>query len=145
MDRSWDPCGWIGEKLEEAEGEGDPMGRPAVSTHLDSWDLLDTEPQTRQHTPADMRYPNTYAAEDCLLWPQWEKMHLTLKRIEARGNGKAWCGSWRVRVSSWRWDWGVGGGSMEWGAVRVGQRAEQEWYNVGSGCGGSPKGARDCS
>jgi hypothetical protein len=35
MDWSWDPCGWIKEKLEEAEEEGNPIGRPAVSTNLD--------------------------------------------------------------------------------------------------------------
>ena len=41
---AWDFCGRIGEKLEEAEEEGGPMGRPAVSTDLDSQDLSDTEP-----------------------------------------------------------------------------------------------------
>ena len=30
-----DPCGWIREKLEEAEEEGDPVGGPAVSINLD--------------------------------------------------------------------------------------------------------------
>jgi hypothetical protein len=52
-----DPCGWIREKLEEAEEEGDPIGRPAVSINLDLWDLSDTGPPNRQHTPADMRPP----------------------------------------------------------------------------------------
>jgi hypothetical protein len=52
-----DPCGWIREKLENAEEEGNPIGRPAVSTNMDPWDCSDTEPQTRQHTPADMRSP----------------------------------------------------------------------------------------
>ena len=28
-------CGWIREKLEEAEEEGEPVERPAVSTNLD--------------------------------------------------------------------------------------------------------------
>ena len=45
------------EKLEEAEEEGDPIGRPVVSTNLDSHDLSDTEPPPRQHTPVDMRPP----------------------------------------------------------------------------------------
>ena len=31
------------------------MGRPGVSTDLDPQDLSDTEPPTKQHTPADMR------------------------------------------------------------------------------------------
>jgi hypothetical protein len=52
-----DPCGCVREKLEEAEEESDPIGRPAVSTNLDPWDLSDTELPTRQHTPADMRPP----------------------------------------------------------------------------------------
>jgi hypothetical protein len=30
-----DPCGRIREKLEEAEEEGNPIGRPAVSNNLD--------------------------------------------------------------------------------------------------------------
>ena len=42
-----DSCGWIREKLEEAEMEGNPVDGPAVSTHLDSGDLLDTGPPTR--------------------------------------------------------------------------------------------------
>jgi hypothetical protein len=43
-----DPRGWIREKLEETEEEGDPIGRPAVvSTNLDSWDLSDTKSPTR--------------------------------------------------------------------------------------------------
>jgi len=50
-----DPCGWIRGKPEEAEEEGDPIGKPAVSTNQDPWYLSDTEPPTRQHTPADMR------------------------------------------------------------------------------------------
>ena len=43
-----DPCGWIREKLEEAEKEGDPVGGPAVSINLDLGDLSDTGPPTRQ-------------------------------------------------------------------------------------------------
>jgi hypothetical protein len=30
-----DPCGWIKEKLEEAEKEGDRIEKSAVSTNLD--------------------------------------------------------------------------------------------------------------
>ena len=52
-----DPCDWIREKLEEAEDDGAPIGRTAVSTSLDPMDLSGTEPTTRQHTLADMRLP----------------------------------------------------------------------------------------
>ena len=49
------PCGWIKERLEEAEEEGDPIGRPAVSNDLDPQYLSDTETPPRQHIPPDMR------------------------------------------------------------------------------------------
>jgi hypothetical protein len=35
------------ESLEEVVEEGDPIGRPAVSSYLDPWELSDTEPPTR--------------------------------------------------------------------------------------------------
>ena len=52
-----DPCVWIRELLQEAEEEGDPIGRPTISTNLEPWDLSDTEQPTRQHMPVDMRSP----------------------------------------------------------------------------------------
>ena len=51
-----DHCGWIRDKL-EAEEEGNPVERSAVSINLDSWDLSDTGTPTRQHIPADMKPP----------------------------------------------------------------------------------------
>jgi hypothetical protein len=51
-----DPCGCIGENLEEAE-EGNPIRRPTVLTNLDPWDLSETGPPTRQHTPSEIRPP----------------------------------------------------------------------------------------
>jgi hypothetical protein len=51
----------LGKNLKEAEVEGDPIGRPAVSTNLDPRDLSDTEPPTRQYTPADMRSQHIYS------------------------------------------------------------------------------------
>jgi hypothetical protein len=38
------------EGLKEAEGESDPIGRPAFSTTLDPWELLEMEPLTSQNT-----------------------------------------------------------------------------------------------
>ena len=58
-----DACGWIREKLEEGEEEGDPVLEPAVSFKLDPPNLSDTGSPTRQNTPADMR-PLTYIAEE---------------------------------------------------------------------------------
>jgi hypothetical protein len=31
---------------------------------------------------------DTYTAEDCLVWPQWEKMGLTLEILEALRSGE---------------------------------------------------------
>ena len=58
-----DQCGWISEKLIEAEQEGNPVGRPAVSTNLNPKDPSKTGPPTRQHTPDDMR-PTTHIQQD---------------------------------------------------------------------------------
>jgi hypothetical protein len=54
-----DTCGWIREKLVEAEEKGDPVRGPAVSINLEPRDLSDTGPPTRQYTLADMR-PQTH-------------------------------------------------------------------------------------
>ena len=43
--------------------------------------------------------------EDCLVLVQSEKIHLTLKRLEAPGIGASG-GVRRVGTSSWRWGWG---------------------------------------
>jgi hypothetical protein len=57
MDRNCWLYDWIKKKIGEAEEENNPVGGPAVSTNLDPQDLSDTGPPTRQHTPADMRFP----------------------------------------------------------------------------------------
>jgi hypothetical protein len=49
-----DSCGWNREKLEVGV-ESNPKGKPAI--FLVPRDLSDTEPPTRQHTPADIRSP----------------------------------------------------------------------------------------
>jgi hypothetical protein len=41
---------------------GDPVGGPTVSTNLYLWDLSDSGPPTKQHTPSDMR-PPTHTAK----------------------------------------------------------------------------------
>jgi hypothetical protein len=110
-----DPCGWIREKIEEAEEEGDPVGRPAVSTNLDLQDLSDTGIPTRQYTPTDMNPPiHTNIAEDCRVWTQSEKIHLTFKRLEAPWSGEFWWGGdGNILVETW-----VGEGDMECGSFR---------------------------
>jgi hypothetical protein len=44
-----DPCGLIRESLEEAEEEGKPIGRPAVSTTLDPRGTLTGPPTSLIH------------------------------------------------------------------------------------------------
>jgi hypothetical protein len=48
-------------KGEEAEEEGNRIGRPAVSMNWDPQNLSDIEPPTRQHTRAGPRPPETYS------------------------------------------------------------------------------------
>ena len=77
------------EKLEEAEEDGSPMGNPTVSTDLETQDLSDMElPPIRYHTAAEAS--DTCIIKDCLIWPKYEKMHLTLKSLEAPGSGEVW-------------------------------------------------------
>jgi hypothetical protein len=88
-----DPYGCIRGRIEEDKGEGDPIGRPAVLTISDPKVLPETGPATRQHTWATCRPLGTFIAEDCLVWPQWEKMHLVLMEDEApsqRKGGEEW-------------------------------------------------------
>jgi hypothetical protein len=77
-------------RIEEAEGKGYPIGRSEVSTNLDPRELPETEPPMRQHTRAGLRATGTYVAEDCLVWLQWEKVHLILKRLETPGKREVW-------------------------------------------------------
>jgi hypothetical protein len=113
-----DPCCWIRAKLEEAEKEGNPVGRSLVSINLDTQDLSDTGPQTRQHRPDAMSPPNTYTAEDCQVWIQSEKIHLSLKRMEAPWSGEVWWG----RDGGW-----AGGRNGMWNSQRVDQEGNKIW------------------
>jgi hypothetical protein len=61
---------------------------------LDPWHLLDTKSPNRQHTPTDMSSP-IYTRRLLGVCVQSEKMHLTLKRLEAPGSGEVWLdGGW---------------------------------------------------
>ena len=64
--------------LKEAEDKGDSVGGPAVLINLDLGYLSNTGPPNRQHTPADMRPPNTHTVEDFQVYVHSEMMHLTL-------------------------------------------------------------------
>ena len=61
-----DPYGGIKGKTEGIEREGYLIGRPPVSTNLDSWELPETEPQTRQRTRAGSRSLTHIQQRGCL-------------------------------------------------------------------------------
>ena len=50
-----DHHGKVRGRIEGTEGDGNPKGRPAVSTNLDSWERRETEPSTKEHTRAGRR------------------------------------------------------------------------------------------
>ena len=76
-----DAYGWVRERMEEIEEEGNPEGGPAVSINLDPRDHSDIGPKTTTW----YEIPNTHTAEDCWVWVQSEMMHLTLKRLKTQG------------------------------------------------------------
>jgi hypothetical protein len=78
------------ERLEEAKEEGDPVGRPAVSTNLDSRHLSETGPPNKQHTLADMRPPTHKQQKTAGSELKSEKMYLTPKRLGAPGVREIW-------------------------------------------------------
>lgn len=84
--------------------EGVLRGRPAISTKLYPHDLsVNYQPFSIYFL---IRGPHTYCAEEFQVWPQWEKMHLFLDRLETPGNVEFWwgCGGYGgMGSSSWRW------------------------------------------
>jgi hypothetical protein len=51
-------------KLKAAEEKGNPGGASAVSINLYSRDLSNFGSPNKQHTPADLKPPNTHTVED---------------------------------------------------------------------------------
>ena len=45
-----DPCGRVRGRIEGAEGDGNSIGRPTISTNTDPWELPETKPPTKEHT-----------------------------------------------------------------------------------------------
>ena len=68
-----DSYGRLRGRSEGAETVGNPIGRPLVSTNLEPWELPETKPPTKVHTWAGPK-PPTHITEDCIVWPQWERM-----------------------------------------------------------------------
>ena len=68
----------------------DPVGRPEVSSNLGPLRSFRHRGTNQAAYRSWSEAPNTYTVEDCLVWPQWKKMHLTLERLEAPRSGEAW-------------------------------------------------------
>jgi hypothetical protein len=111
------PCDWIIGMFEEVEEEDDPVGGAAVSINLVPWDLSDTGLTDQAAYISWYEDPNTYTAEDCWVWVQSEKMHLTLKRLQAPGILEVlwgWSGVETVgRVEVWDMEQSKGGPGVE--------------------------------
>jgi hypothetical protein len=73
------PCGRVRARTENTEGDGNPTGRPTVSTNRNLWAIPESKPPTKEHAWATS-WPtcSTYVVEDCLVWPQWQTMHIIL-------------------------------------------------------------------
>ena len=119
----WGHFGWIRKRLEETEEEGNPIGRPAVSTNLDPWDLSDTEPPTRQHTLADMRSQHMYSRGLPALASVREDTPKPLDTWGPRESGGLLGYSWQ------------GGDILFYrrrrNVMRNNQRLDPEWYKTG--------------
>jgi hypothetical protein len=50
------------------QGDGNSTGRPTESTNLDTSELSETEPPTKEHTWAEPRPPTTYVADLSLVF-----------------------------------------------------------------------------
>jgi hypothetical protein len=93
--------------LEEAEEEGDPIGRPAVSTNLGPQYLSNTGPLTRQHIPADMRLPQHIYSRG-LLGLDSVRKDAPNPQENLRPQGvERYDGVVGVGTPSWRWGKGV--------------------------------------
>ena len=99
MDRRHGPLWLNWEKLEEAKGKWGPIGKPAVSPHLDPWDHSDTEPLTWQHTPDNMRPPTRI--QQRTTWPGLsERVYSSLLRdLSSQGVSRSGKGGHGGKVS----------------------------------------------
>jgi hypothetical protein len=50
LDGTWHSYGRVWKRIEGPEGDRNSTGKPTESTNLDTWELSETEPQTKEHT-----------------------------------------------------------------------------------------------
>ena len=73
-----DLCGRLRGKTEGAEEDFNPIGRTTVSTNPDPAELPRGYVTNQSIHGLVHGSPYTYIAEDCIVWPQWERMCLIL-------------------------------------------------------------------
>jgi hypothetical protein len=79
------PNGRVRGRTEGVEGKCNPIGRTKVSIN---WTLQSSQELNHQPKSGSMAF-TIYAAEDCLIWHQWEGRPLVLWRLVAPLNGDA--------------------------------------------------------
>jgi hypothetical protein len=74
-------------RTEGAKRDGNPTGRPTVSTNSDLWKFPETKPPTREYTRAGMfsEACRTYVAKDCLVWLEYKVVGLGWGKHPFRG------------------------------------------------------------
>ena len=73
-----DPYGRVRRRIEGTEGDGSPIGRTTVSTNPDPLGAPREQVTKQKAYMGWFVAPSTYVTEDCLIWPQWERMCLIL-------------------------------------------------------------------
>jgi hypothetical protein len=69
------PYGRVREKIEGAEGDRNPIGRTIASTN---WTPQSTQRLSCQPRSIYGLVCGTHVVEDCLVWSQWEMIHIIL-------------------------------------------------------------------
>jgi hypothetical protein len=100
-----DPYGRVRGRIEGAEGDGNPIGRPRVSTNLDPWSS-----QRQSHQPkniqAGLRLPSTYVTET-LSGLSGRELDLSCRDVIPHNQSKFWRGGTLSEAK------GMGGGDQE--------------------------------
>jgi hypothetical protein len=69
----------VGGRIEGTEGDRNSTGRPRESTNQD--------PQEHSKIKSILGWTEGTSTWGCLVWLQWERMHLTLQRLDVPGRG----------------------------------------------------------
>jgi hypothetical protein len=89
MDWSQGPLKWNWGKAGRNWGGGWPHGKTSSINWPGSLRSFRHWTTNQAAYTSGSEAPDTYIAEDCMVWPQREKVHITLERLEAPGSGEA--------------------------------------------------------